>query len=235
MHALRIYEPFLIHLGHVFGEDGRILRDQRLKVPWRRSRTSTSGIEVLGNYLVAQTLVVPEFAPHFVVTELTGCLGFGRPFNYELETLVQLVFNLFAVLQVFRWIVAEEVELGLGVFKSPVSILKVLHARSMDEGRTSEVRTVFSSPPLCETGCNPYRTSNPVIQFLDFGLHIRYDLDTTASSTKHSDFLPFKQEPLLVRRRMHQLPLEIMQARNVWPLPLIQHTACIDKELGTII
>ena len=59
--------------------------------------------------------VVAEFLAHFGVGVLACCAGCFAALHDEFEALVQLVFDLFAVLEVFLWVVLEELQLLFAV------------------------------------------------------------------------------------------------------------------------
>ena len=115
MLPLLIHKPGLINPRNRLRKNRRIIRYKRLEVPRRRSRPSTPRIEVLGYNLVAESGIVLQFATHLFVAEFAGGFCFGRAFDDEFEALVEFVFDLLAVLEVSLWIVAEEIELFLGV------------------------------------------------------------------------------------------------------------------------
>jgi hypothetical protein len=75
-----------------------------------------------------------------------GGFGFGGAFDDEFEALVELVFNLFAIFEVFVGVGFEVLLLGVGVF---------------------EVGAVFAGPGLGEAGGDPDGTADPVVQVLD--------------------------------------------------------------------
>ena len=70
---------------------------------------------------------------------------------------------------------------------------------------------------------------------LDLVLNCSNNLDTRASRSNDSYAFVGKFITFLVIGRMHQLALEVMQSRNIGPLPVVQHTTSIDEELGTVV
>jgi hypothetical protein len=71
-----------------------------------------------------------------------GCFGFGGAFDDEFEALVQLVFDLLAVFEVFVGVFFEVLFLRDGVF---------------------EVGAAFAGPGLGEAGGDPDGASDPVV------------------------------------------------------------------------
>lgn len=60
-------------------------------------------------------------------------------------------------------------------------------------------------------------------------------LYAATACTKYSNFLPLEGIPFFVSRRVQELAPEIVQARDVWPFPVVEHATSIDEELGRIM
>lgn len=99
----------------VICEYGCVISDERLEIAWRRRRTATARVEVLGYHLLDKTGVIVELLAHFAVGVFTCETGFLAAFEDEFEALVELVFNLFTVFEVFLGILFEELELLIAV------------------------------------------------------------------------------------------------------------------------
>jgi hypothetical protein len=69
---------------------------------------------------------------------------------------------------------------------------------------------------------------------LDGLLESRYDLDASAAIADDSDSLVFEVDSLIPLRGMKQWSLEVMQSFDLGPLPLVQNTSSIDKNMAPI-
>jgi hypothetical protein len=97
------------------GEGGCVGAHEGFEVAWCRGGAATARVEVLGDHFLGEARVVVEFVAHFCGGVVAGgacCFG---AFHDEFEALVELVFDLFAVLEVFLWVVLEELELFFAV------------------------------------------------------------------------------------------------------------------------
>ena len=102
-----IQETLLSELVDCVSEDRSVRSDKSFQIARRRSRSTAARIEVFGDDLIAKSFIVVHLASHLFVGELSRRLGFLRSFNDELEPLVQLVFDLLAVFQVFLWVLLQ--------------------------------------------------------------------------------------------------------------------------------
>lgn len=153
-----------------FGEDCCVGGYEGLEVAWGGSRAAAAWVEGLGDDFVAEARVIFEGAGHLLMAEFSCCCGLSRAFDYEAEALVEFVFDLFAVFEVFLWVFSEELELFICV---------------------GEVGTVLACPRLGEAGCDPDWTADPVVKVFHFGLNICDYLDATTASTNYSDTFAF--------------------------------------------
>lgn len=98
-----------------------------------------------------------------------------------------------------------------------------------------EVGTVFTGPGLCKAWSDPYGTSDPVIEVVDFLLEIGDDLDATASSANHGYALPIKWIAFIERSGVHELAFIILESGYVRPLEIVQDTTSVDEEFCLIL
>jgi len=87
------------------GEDGGVGGDEGFEVAGGRGGPAAAGVEVFGDDLVDEVRVGVELALHLGEGELAGFVGFAAAFDDEFEALVELVFDLFAVFEVFLRVV----------------------------------------------------------------------------------------------------------------------------------
>lgn len=87
------------------GEGGCVVGHERLEISWSWSRATTARIEVCWNHFLSDARVVVQFSAHFRLGILAGGARFFAAFYDEFEALVQLVLNLFAILEVLFGIV----------------------------------------------------------------------------------------------------------------------------------
>ena len=99
--AFAILKPIFSDAVDTFGEDSSVGADEGLEVAWSRGRTPTAGIEVYGNDLFTETGVALEFANHLLAREFSSHCRLFATFDDELEALIQLIFYLFPVFEVF--------------------------------------------------------------------------------------------------------------------------------------
>jgi hypothetical protein len=105
-------------------EDGCVVGNEGLKIAWGWSGPSTARIEVLGYHLVNKTRVIVELTAHLGICILACELGFLAAFDDELEALVELVLDLFAVFEILLGVLLEELDLLVAV----CSRLAIVHS-----------------------------------------------------------------------------------------------------------
>lgn len=69
---------------------------------------------------------------------------------------------------------------------------------------------------------------------VDLFLDVGNDLDATTPCSDNSHLLAFKGKAFFVCSRVQQLALEIFQARQVRPLPVVEYAASVDEKFGCI-
>jgi len=200
-----------------------------------------TGIERVWDYGFRKPLVTAQLLVHFVVRELTSLVRLVAALDDELEALVKFALDLLAVFQVFRRILGEILSLFFGVFSvclvpsvSPGKNYRFAHS-FLARQLTFKVRSVLARPRLPKARGDPYRRSDPVIQMLHFGLDPRDNLHARTARANHGHPFPVQVVPLVVAGRVHQLALEVAQARDVGPLPVVQDAARVDEELGGVV
>lgn len=82
------------------GEDGGVGCHEGFQVAWGRRWATTSRVEVLGNHFLDENRIMVQFCAHLAIGVASCCAGFLAALEDEFEALVQLIFNLFAVLEV---------------------------------------------------------------------------------------------------------------------------------------
>lgn len=212
--AFVVDEAFLGDVADGVGENGGVGGDESVEVARCGSGTTAPWVEVLGDDFVDETRVVLEMALHLLVAEVAGIFGFLRALEDELESLVELVLHLFAILEILLGVLLEVFELFGGVF---------------------EIGPIFARPSLCEAGRDPDGTSNPVVDVRCSLGNLGDNLHATAAGTDDRDSLAFEGETFLVRRRVHQLALEVAKAGDVGPFEVVEDAASIDEELGLVV
>lgn len=136
------------------GEGGCVFRDKGFEVARCWGGSSTARVEVLWNHFLYEMRVVVELLAHLLVGILARNAGGFAALHDEFEALVELVFDLFAVFEVFLWVVLEESELFFTVWGGLAMICQVIH----QIGRpTAKVCAVLASPCLCKARCDPDR------------------------------------------------------------------------------
>lgn len=73
-----------------------------------------------------------------------------------------------------------------------------------------------------------------MIQMLDLLLYCCHNLYSRTSCTDDRHSLVGEIVAFFVLGRMHQLTLEVVQAGDVGPFPVVQHTTSVDEELGAV-
>lgn len=212
--ALMVHKPGLRNLANGVREDRRIRRDQRLQIPRRRRRPSTARVEVLRDNLVDQPRIALQMPLHLIEAELPRLVRLLTALDNELKPLVQLILDLLAVLQVLLRILLQILNLLL---------------------RVREVAAVLAGPGLCEAGRDPNGAAHPVVQLRDGFLDLGDDLHAAAAGAEDGDALVLQGVAFLVRGGVHQLAFEVLQAGDVRPLPVVEHAAGVDEELGLLV
>ena len=87
------------------GENGGVGSDEGFEVAGGRGGAAAARVEVFGDDLVDKVRVGVELALHLGEGEFSGLIGFGAAFDDEFEALVELIFDLFAVFEVFLRVV----------------------------------------------------------------------------------------------------------------------------------
>jgi hypothetical protein len=99
--AILVDESIWRELADGIGEDGGVGSDKCFEIAGSWRGTTTARVEVLGDDLVAESWVIVELALHLLVGELARFGGLLTPLDDELESLIQLVLDLLAVLEIF--------------------------------------------------------------------------------------------------------------------------------------
>jgi hypothetical protein len=96
--------------------------DKSFKVSRCWCWATAPGIEILGYHFLDETGIIVELATHFGICVFACKTSFLAALDDELEALVELVLDLFAVLEVFLWILFEVFELFFAVCDLSVSL-----------------------------------------------------------------------------------------------------------------
>jgi len=73
-----------------------------------------------------------------------------------------------------------------------------------------------------------------MVQLGDFLLNFGYNLDATAASTDDSDSLALKIISLFISCGVHEFALERLEAYDVGPFVIVEHTSSIDEVLSGV-
>jgi hypothetical protein len=117
MFAFVVYEACLGDGSDGISEYGSVFGDKGFEIAGCWSRTPTAWVEVLWYHLFDQTRMVVELLPHFSVGIIASYPSLFASFDDKLETLIELVFDLFAVFEIFLWILLEELKLFVAVYR----------------------------------------------------------------------------------------------------------------------
>lgn len=81
---------------------------------------------------------------------------------------------------------------------------------------------------------DPRLALHVVIHTLSDGLDLGQDLDAARSTTDQGDSLSRGVETGIIVRRVHQGPLERVEALYFRHLPLVQRANCLDEDIGAV-
>lgn len=113
--SFTVDEALLGDALHIRREDRHVVGDEGFEVAWCGRGAAAPWVEVFGDDGVGEGGFGSEFGAHFLVCVGTGGGSLGGAFNDEFEALIEFVFDLFAVFEVFLGVVFEEVELFFAV------------------------------------------------------------------------------------------------------------------------
>jgi hypothetical protein len=101
-------EACFCDFSNLVGEYLGVRGNEGFEVAWGGGRASAARVEVFGDDLIDEAGVVLQFCAHLVVGVFAGFGGFFAAFDYEFETLIELVFDLFAVFEVLLRVLLEK-------------------------------------------------------------------------------------------------------------------------------
>jgi hypothetical protein len=113
--AFMVYEACLGDGPDGVSEYGGVVGNECFEVAGRWRWTPASWVEVLWNHLLDQTRIVIKFLSHLSVGIIASHASLITAFDDELEALIQLVFDLFAILEIFFGVLLEKFELLVAV------------------------------------------------------------------------------------------------------------------------
>ena len=114
-HALMIHEAGLCDTADWVGKCGCVGGDEGFEVARRWGGATATGVEVPWDHFLNKARVVVEFLAHLCVGVFACDAGCFTALHDELEALVELVFDLFAVFEVLLWVVLEKLELFFAI------------------------------------------------------------------------------------------------------------------------
>lgn len=97
-------------------EYGCVWGDKGFEIAWCWCWSTAAGVEVLGNDFLHETRIVVELLAHVVVCIVAGHPCLVASFYDKLETLVEFIFDLFSVLEVFLRILLEKLQLLVTIY-----------------------------------------------------------------------------------------------------------------------
>ena len=100
------------------GEDGCVFGDEGFEVAGCGCWAATSRVEVFWYHLLCKTWVVVELGSHFLGSVFACEVGFFTALDDEFEALVQLILDLFAILEVLLGVFGKVPELLFTVWGS---------------------------------------------------------------------------------------------------------------------
>jgi hypothetical protein len=115
--AFMVYEACLGDGSDGVSEYGGVVGNECFEVTGRWRWTSAAWVEVLWNHLFDQTRIVVKFLSHLSVGIIASHASLIAALDDELEALIQLVFDLFAVLEIFLGVLLEKFELLVAVYE----------------------------------------------------------------------------------------------------------------------
>jgi hypothetical protein len=113
--AFMIYKACVGDGSDGVSEYGGVVGNECFEVAGRWRWTPAAWVEVLWNHLFDQTWIVVKFLSHVTVGIIASHASLIAAFDDELEALIQLVFDLFAILEIFLGVLLEKCELLVAV------------------------------------------------------------------------------------------------------------------------
>jgi hypothetical protein len=95
---------------------GRVRGNDGFEVAWCWCWSSAAWVEVFGDHLLDETGIVVQLLAHFAFCIVASHSSLVAAFDDELEALIEFVLNLFAVLEVFLWVLLEKLQLLVTIY-----------------------------------------------------------------------------------------------------------------------